>query len=130
MSKIVALSYSFLILVQSVNINIEDLSKFSVLIEHAQFHQEMYGDTFFEFLSEHYGEKKDSHPNDHKEHEDLPFKKHQHMLCHINGVFIMVPELTFQLNCHSFQDVPRNFFYKEPISSFEKPSVFQPPKLA
>ncbi|WP_370477667.1 hypothetical protein [Tamlana flava] len=130
MSKIVAVLYSFLILVQSVNINIEDLSKFSVLIEHAQFHHEMYGDTFFEFLSEHYGEKKDSHPNDHREHEDLPFKSHQHMFCHVNGVFILAPELTYQLNTHSFQDIPRNFFYKETTSFFEKTSVFQPPKLA
>lgn len=130
MSKIVTLLYSFLILVQSFNLNIEDLSKFSVLIEHANFHKEMYGDTFFEFLSEHYGEKKDSHPNDHKEHEDLPFKSHQHVMCHINNAFILTPQATYTVNNPVIAKKSINFFYKEPISSFEKPSVFQPPKLA
>ncbi|UKM65848.1 hypothetical protein GSB9_02419 [Flavobacteriaceae bacterium GSB9] len=130
MSKLVVLFYSFLILAQSFNLNVEDLSKFSVLIEHAQFHKDMYGDTFFDFLSEHYGDKKASHPNDHKNHEDLPFKNHHHMLCHVNHVFILAPELSFQIQYQSFQLIPLYFFYKESTSLFEKPSVFQPPKLA
>ena len=29
-----------------------------------------------------------------------------------------------------FAEVPLNFFYKETVSLFEKPLVFQPPKLA
>ncbi|MFL1010840.1 hypothetical protein [Flavisericum labens] len=130
MSKLVVIFYSFLILAQSININLEDLLKFSVLIEHAQYHKEMYGDTFLEFLAEHYGDKEAPHPNDHKEHEDLPFKNHHHMLCQVNGVFLMVPELACQLVYQSYQNIPLNFFYKESTSLFEKPSVFQPPRLA
>ena len=45
MSKLLAVTYSFLILIQSFNINLEDISKFSALLEHASFHKEMYGDT-------------------------------------------------------------------------------------
>ena len=130
MSKLVVIFYSCLILFQSFNINIEDFSKFSVLIEHANYHKEMYGDTFLEFLSEHYGEQKTSHPNNHKEHEDLPFKNHHHMLCHINTVFILTPYITYHINYQSHQDIPLDFFYKESVSLFEKPSVFQPPKLS
>ena len=131
MSKIVAVIYSFLILTQSVNINIEDFSKFSVLFEHAQFHQKMYGDSFFEFLSEHYGDNKVSHnSDDHKEHEDLPFKNHHHMLCHINTAFLLTPYISHDLNNPLFKETSLNFFYKESISLFEKSSVFQPPKLA
>lgn len=29
-----------------------------------------------------------------------------------------------------FLEIPLNFYYKEPISLFEKSSVFQPPKQA
>ncbi len=130
MCKLVAIFYSFLILVQSFNINAEDLSKLSVLVEHAKFHKDMYGDSFFDFLSEHYGDQKISHPDNHKEHEDLPFKNHQHMLCLVNSVFILTPELLFQLEHQSFKNIPLNFFYKESTSLFEKPSVFQPPKQA
>lgn len=53
MNKILALTYSFLILIQSFNINLDDISKINALIDHAQFHKEMYGDSFFDFLSEH-----------------------------------------------------------------------------
>ncbi|MGA1226809.1 MAG: hypothetical protein ACO3VF_06130 [Tamlana sp.] len=46
---------------QSFNLNIEDISKLNALIEHASYHKEMYGDNFFQFLSEHYGSDIKSH---------------------------------------------------------------------
>ncbi len=129
MSKIIAITYSLLILIQSFNINLEDISKFSALLEHAQFHKANYGDTFFQFLAEHYGDARDDHENDHKEHEDLPFKDSHHICSHINTSFIKVAN-TFDFKHQEFINIPFNFFYKEGISSFEKLSVFQPPKLA
>lgn len=129
MSKLVVIFYSFLILVQSFNINIEDLSKFSALLEHASYHQEMYGDSFFEFLSEHYGEQMASHENKHEEHEDLPFKDKHHIFTHINTVFTLSTITTYSFLIKSFAEAPLNFFYKEGFSSFEKPSIFQPPRL-
>ncbi|TXE13221.1 hypothetical protein FUA26_05355 [Seonamhaeicola algicola] len=130
MSKTAAIVYSILMLFQSLNINIEELSKLGVLIEHAQYHQEMYGDTFLEFLYEHYGEQAVSTQNDHEEHDDLPFKSHQHIFCQVNFACILVTSLEFPLQNQMHQNTQLNFFYKEPISSFEKPTVFQPPKLA
>lgn len=130
MSKLVVIFYSFLILIQSFNINIEDISKFNTLLDHANYHKEMYGDNFFKFLSDHYGEQMATHQDQHKDHENLPFKDHQHMLCHINTAFILTPQLISSLNQQSFKKIPLDFFYKEFISLYEKPSIFQPPKLA
>ncbi|WP_245574790.1 hypothetical protein [Gaetbulibacter saemankumensis] len=100
------------------------------MLEHANYHKEMYGDSFLEFISEHYGDQTLSHGENHDEHKKLPFKEHHHMLCQVNAVFILTSTLTSPLNCQSFTEIPLNFFYKESISLFEKPSVFQPPKFA
>jgi len=130
MSKIIVVIYSFLILFQSFNINLEDLSKFDALLEHAKYHKTTYGDSFLDFLSEHYGSKMTSHENNHGGHDKLPFKDHNHMLCHINITFILTPHLIYITNNQEFIEKPTSFFYKEPFSSFEKPAVFQPPKIA
>ena len=129
MQKLFAITFSFLILFQSFNVGAEDLSKISVLFEHAQFHQETYGDTFYQFLAEHYGERLADHETNHDEHEDLPFK-HQHQSCSHVSIAFMVQTITFDLSCEPFIEIPFNFFYKESTSLFEKSSVFQPPKLA
>ncbi len=128
MSKVFAILFSALILVQSFNISFEDFSKFNVLLEHAQFHQEKYGDSFFEFLVEHYGEDMLQHENNHQEHEELPFK-HQQDCTHITFDFTASQMFDFDNNQPSFIQIPFNFFYKESSSLFEKSSVFQPPKL-
>lgn len=130
MSKLIVVFYSFLILIQSFNINIEDISKFSALLEHAKYHKEVYGDTFLNFISEHYGEQMASHEDKHKEHENLPFKDDHHIFTHINTAFTLFSTSTFTVHCQTFTEVPLNFFYSEHFSLFEKPSVFQPPKLA
>jgi hypothetical protein len=54
MMKIIAIFLSNLVLLQSLHIDLKDINKINVLIEHAQFHQEKYGDSFIEFLYEHY----------------------------------------------------------------------------
>jgi len=130
MSKIIVVFYSLLILIQSFNINIEDLSKFSALLEHASYHKEIYGDNFIEFLSEHYGAQMASHENKHKEHEDLPFKDEHHMLSHINTSFTLFESFLDSIYSPASIEVALNFFYQDSFSCFEKPSVFQPPKIA
>lgn len=129
MSKILAFTYSFLILIQSFNINLEDFSKISALVEHAQFHKEKYGDTFFEFLAEHYGDDRHDHENNHQEHKDLPFNDGNHMCSHINNSFLNVAN-TFDFKSQEPVEIPVNFYYKDMFTSFEKTSVFQPPKHA
>ena len=129
MQKVFAITFSLLVLFQSANISSDDVSKISTLFEHAQYHQETYGDSFFEFLAEHYGEAIDIHENDHEEHDDLPFK-HHHQTCAHSTIAFTFETLEFNFNYQSFVEIPLNFFYKESISSFEKLSVFQPPKHA
>jgi hypothetical protein len=128
MNKIVAITFSILMLIQSINFSFEDFSKLSVLFEHAEYHQETYGDSFIDFLAEHYGDSNFQHENNHEEHEDLPFKHHQ-TCSHTNSSFTL-PTLNFTLEYQPFIEIPINFFYKESKSLFEKPSVFQPPKFA
>ncbi|MFL0353404.1 hypothetical protein [Xanthomarina sp. GH4-25] len=129
MNKLIAISYSFLILFQSFNLSFEDFSKLSTLLEHAQYHQENYGDSFVDFISEHYGDAKFQHENNHEEHEDLPFKHHHQTCVHANAAFTL-PTSNFTLEYQPFIAIPCNFFYKESISLFEKSSIFQPPKFA
>ncbi len=128
MSKLLAIFYASLILFQSFNISFEDVSRLSALIEHASYHQETYGDSFADFLSEHYGQDAHQHENDHSEHENLPFKHHQN--CSHIQVSFTLQNLDFIAESQPFIEIPFNFFYKESSSLFEKPSVFQPPKLA
>ncbi|WP_117883576.1 hypothetical protein [Aureibaculum luteum] len=129
MTKLIAILSSGLILFQSFNISIDDISKLKVLLEHAEYHQKNYGDTFMEFLVEHYSDDDIKKGNNHEEHDDLPFKHHNHNCSHVNGTFTFRP-IVYNLDFKPFVSIPFNFFYKDSISCFEKPSVFQPPKLA
>ncbi|MCK5401618.1 MAG: hypothetical protein KAJ28_08280 [Flavobacteriaceae bacterium] len=129
MSKIIAILYSSLMLVQSFNIGFEDISKLNTLLTHVSYHQENYGDSFFDFLEEHYGNGEYQHGSNHEEHDELPFK-HSHQTClDIHSSFTLNTTY-FDVEYHSFIEIPLNFFYKESHSLFEKQKVFQPPKLA
>lgn len=127
MIKTIAILLSNLILIQSLNINLESFAKLNVLLEHAQFHQENYGDSFFEFLYEHYGDKDLLKANNHDEHEDLPFKESSQSFNHHISVFDFKIDV-FELKNNIVLNLKPNFFYKDSYSFFEKPTVFQPPK--
>lgn len=129
MTKLVAILYANIILFQSFDVSLADASKWSALLEHAAYHQQAYGDSFVDFISEHYGEASVQHEGAHSEHESLPFKSNDHHSCHVNNSFTLQ---TFDfINYYKpIVEVPFNFCYKEPVSLFEKPSVFQPPKFA
>jgi len=129
MTKLAAILFSTLILVQSSNISFDDLSKLNVLLEHAEYHKATYGDSFIDFLAQHYDESVFENGFDHKEHKNLPFKHHQDCT-HISHDFTAThPFYLDKIQC-GFIQIPLNFFYKEFSSLFEKRSVFQPPKLA
>lgn len=121
--------FSILILFQSLNLNAENFAKFQVLLEHAQFHQETYGDSFLEFIVDHYGGEEHHDHMEHEEHEDLPFK-HSHQSCsQMHSVFVL-SLFQFTVQQQEYAEVPLNFFYKESHSLYEKEPVFQPPKAA
>ena len=128
MMKFIAILLSNLILLQSLNIGMESFTKIKVLLEHVEYHQEQYGDTFFDFLVEHYGDNNDLVTiTNHKEHKDLPFKKvsltYNHLISDFNFNLII-----FELKNKVILNSKSNYYYQESYSHFEKSSVFQPPK--
>ena len=129
MMKVFSFLLSSLILVQSFNISFEDVSKLNVLLEHARYHQESYGDSFFEFISDHYLEEDNHSNNQHKEHEDLPFKHKNQTLNTLNFTITFNTFLNVEKST-TLKSSQTNFYYKESSSVFEKQSVFQPPKFS
>ena len=129
MTKLVSILFANLILFQIFHIVFYYVVNIYDLLEHASYHQETYGDTFFEFLVEHYTENTINHDEDHEEHDNLPFK-HDSQNCH-HTISI------FTLNFNNFEIKPNQeiehkaqFFYKDLYAFLNKPSVFQPPKQA
>lgn len=129
MTKVFSIIFANIILFQSFNIGFDDFSRLNTLLEHAAFHQENYGDSFFEFLAEHYSEEIKSDSIKHEEHENLPFKHDQQSAQHSPTIF-MFHTTAIELKEYMTVDAPKTFFYKESYSLFEKHAVFQPPKLA
>lgn len=127
--KTIAIILTNFVLLQSLHVDFKDIDKLNVLLNHAKLHQEKYGDTFVEFVFEHYIDREIPSDKQHQEHQDLPFKQG---ISHFNHV---VPVL--ELNSHKFElKIPKNlfskpsFFYEESESNFEKPGIFQPPKYS
>tara|TARA_R110001592_G_scaffold32168_2_gene112788 strand:+ start:921 stop:1307 length:387 start_codon:yes stop_codon:yes gene_type:complete len=127
--KFIGILLTNLILLQSLNIDLESFSKLNVLLEHAQYHQEKYGDSFFEFLSEHYGSNDVLAQKNHKEHQDLPFKQGINHFNHLVSI-LEINTTKIQLKTPNSSFSKKNFFYKESYSESVKQSIFQPPKYA
>ena len=129
MTKLFSIFFSMLILIQSLNIGFEDISKIDDLIEHATFHKEIHGDSFIDFIVEHYAENFTNHDEDHEEHDNLPFKHDS------NSFQNTVPLLTVSISSIELRLNPEiqlrsHFFYEDLYSFLNNSSVFQPPKQA
>ena len=133
-TKLFSIAISFLLLFQSVNISIADLVQFDELIEHAQFHNEQYGDSFLVFVSKHYGELKAEHSKKHQEekgdHEELPFN---HNSCtHVTSTTAYVlNKVKAEIKGLYFSETTEaNFYYQGHTSSLHAFGFFQPPRLS
>jgi len=130
MKKVISILIAVLFLLQSSQICFEDFQRVDALLQDVSFHQTKYGDNFFVFLSKHYGELKESHKKQHQEEE----QEHQHPPlsgdCHTQGqpVVIWQVQIPFLPVIYHQIEVTQNFYYHDLHSTFEKPSVFQPPK--
>lgn len=126
MNKISIFILSFIILFQSLSFDLEDLGKISTFVDHISCHYDN-GDTFTDFIDIHYGTKLGNHENEHKEHNELPFK-HQHLESHFQFAFV----LNFhQYPIKSLDDIieSNNYIYIESHSKLVIKNVFQPPKV-
>ncbi|MFD0762316.1 hypothetical protein ACFQZW_09505 [Lutibacter aestuarii] len=127
MNKIAAVILSLTILFQSFSFDLDDLSKVSTLINHIYCHIDN-GDSFTDFIEMHYGSKLTQHENEHRGHQELPFK-HQHVDTHFNIVYIICNN-NLSIQNKEFIFSSKNFAYKEPITNLIATSIFQPPKVA
>ena len=128
MYKIISIILTFLILSQTSEVSIVDVLKVKNLYEHAKFHQELYGDTLLDFLSEHYGDGNIDHKNDHQDHDNLPFK-HTSKTCSHNILLFTIDFMHQELEIDTSLDSSVNFFYRETTSVFELNSILQPPQF-
>lgn len=127
MYKIISIILTLLILSQSSEVTVVDVLKVKNLYEHVKFHQEQYGDTVLEFLTEHYGDGDVDHKNDHRDHDNLPFK-HSSKTCSHNILLFAIDFSHQELKIDSFLDSNLNFFYKETTSVYELNAILQPPQ--
>lgn len=132
MSKLFAILLSSLILMQSMRVDYDDIVQIDELIEHAQFHKAEHGDNFWVFLSKHYGELKDEHSKNHqeeeKDHEQLPFQCHDHMLT--ITAFVMEEFILGIEAVELFELKDSRFHYQPSQSTLHKKGLLQPPKLS
>jgi len=129
MLKSLAIFIAGLILLQSFDLELEEISKISTLVAHAQMHADEYGDSFVDFIEKHYGKLREEHRNADHNHDQLPYQKHQHKCIHYHFAFVF-PEPLLLPEGRDFVSIPLNFIYKEPYTSFVASAVFQPPRNA
>ena len=127
-----AILLSCLILTQSLRLDYDDIIQMDDLIEHAQFHKAEYGDNFFVFISKHYGKLKDEHRKNHqdeeKEHEQLPFQCHDHM---VSITAFVIHKCFLEIETVELLELKDNrFHYQSSLSSLHKKGLLQPPKYA
>ncbi|AXG69822.1 hypothetical protein KORDIASMS9_02050 [Kordia sp. SMS9] len=119
-------------LLQSIGFKGTDMLQLGEFIEHASYHNEQYGDTFFEFVSKHYGALKVAHDQEHqeerKDHEKLPFQQ----TSQVTTITIFILNATeISLNFIEFLESRNgNFHYKPSESSLHSQKLIQPPRLS
>ncbi len=131
--KITAFILSSLILLQSVVFSSTAVVEVVSFVEHYQYHKQSDADSFFEFVSLHYGDLKSqhqkSHPEEHQEHQQLP-------LHNLNSGSVLLLAVTFNSsydNVIEFTCIDRyvnNFRYTHGSSSFNPLDLLQPPRIA
>ncbi|MEY8781305.1 hypothetical protein AB9K32_12820 [Allomuricauda sp. XS_ASV26] len=130
MNKLISIGVSLLILLQGANIHLKDLVELGDLVEHYQFHNKEYGDSFMVFVSKHYGELKASHSEKHKEeqkdHEKLPFQHQSH--CSIQHVFVVDSDNYITSDSEIPLVAKGNFHYQISYFLVWEDGPFQPPR--
>jgi len=128
MTRLIVLLLSIVILSESIGFNVLDIAKTGFLIEHAQYHSEKYGDSFWDFMSKHYGMNKANHDDETDEHNKLPFQQSNICTC-IKDIEENTIELTTILTPPTVEK-EKVSFYKNLYASIATNDIFQPPQAA
>ncbi len=122
---------AFLILFQSLNISLGDLTRVDEFLEHASYHKEQYGDSLLVFISKHYGELKADHEKQHQEeqqeHENLPFQ-HQSCSHHVVNAYFLFTTATEKQKADLETHKGATFYYLQSDHPGFRTGIFQPPK--
>lgn len=128
--KLFSISFSFVILIQSMGINIDDVVQIGNFYEHAKFHNEKYGDNVFVFISKHYGKLKATHEKDHKEekntHKQLPFQ--HNIQTSLVAVFVPQKQIKSNSTFYFLESNSNKFHYQSSNSTLHVESLLQPPR--
>lgn len=128
MRALISISLSVLLLLQTFNFGATDVLRLGDLIEHAQLHSDEYGDSFFDFLTKHYGSSKKDHFASHEDHENLPFNPDSAKAT-VN-IYVVDDPLIFEFESPTQLHPKVNFFYTNSYTSQANQKIFQPPKHA
>ncbi len=113
---------------QSIQINMNDLGKLVNLIEHANYHAEAYGDSWYTFFSKHYGDLKEEHTQTHehekKEHSQLP---NADQLISATLTFIY-QQYRLDISSPISSCESHSFFYQSTYHFQDLVDIFQPPR--
>ncbi|NER09729.1 hypothetical protein SAMN06265375_101755 [Muriicola jejuensis] len=131
--KLLSTLSAILILFQSLNISLGELSRLDEFLEHASFHKEQYGDNLFVFISKHYGELKAEHEKNHQEeqgdHEKLPFQQ-QCCTHHAANAYVLFSSAQDKQKVDTEPEKGEAFYYLQTDYSGFRSGIFQPPKKA
>ncbi len=131
MQKVLVTYLASFILLQGVFVHTNILFEINEVLEDYQLHTTKYGDSTYTFLSKHFGDLKESHKKQHQEDH----KQHKHPVQDQMANSIRA-DYTLQQYRYKFKSVIEiannlaNFHYIDLFSTFEKPTIFQPPRFA
>ncbi len=129
MRSLVSISLSILLLLQTVNFGAVEILRVGDLVEHAQLHSEVLGDSFFSFINKHYGSLKNDHLSSHEGHEKLPFNHDSRTKTTIS-LFVFYPRQFVEIPVPAPISISVDFFYTDNYSSLIDQEIYQPPKMA
>ena len=111
------------------SIELDELLKFSNLIEHFKEHQQLNNQlTFSDFLFNHYSIP-DDHDGDTEKDEKLPFKKHHE--CFLAQIQIVLHQhASIKLKVIEVEISEPLFHIKENLTQGSLSNIWQPPKLS
>lgn len=125
MHRIVARFMLFLIFASSL-VDLHDLSKMAMLINHYREHVANGSTTLIEFINLHYGDQAEQHDKEHG-HRSLPFKSHENASTHHLTAFI---DLNIHISPDDFPSViDQESLYHSHFTPGYSRSIFQPPRL-
>ena len=125
MYKIISIIISALILLQSFNINFDDVNKLPNLYEHIACHIN-HGHNIVEFMSLHYGSTSKIHDTENSEHQNLPFK-HKNKQTNFNVDYLI--KNVFSISIPKIDLKETIFSYNKITSQLVIYNFFKPPRL-